>query len=193
MGLFGSFDYLPHRSAGGGGVDFDVGVAVPTADLRAVLFVNGAGALDTERDSGALGATGAVLDRFKIAEHIADTVFLGHFDHNASSTDYQIRLDADGDTFIKAPGAGAALTLIGGDSGAGTILFLTNNGSRWSINSSGHFIQTAGVYMELAEMAAPTAPAANRAKFFCQDNGSGKTQVAVIFPTGAVQVIATEP
>lgn len=123
---------------GAGGVAFDVGVAVPTADLRAVLFVNGAGALDTERDTGALGATGAVLDRLKIAEHIADTLFIGHFDHNSSSTDYQIRMDADGDTFLKAPGAGGALTLIGGDSGAGTISLLANGSlSRFVVNNTG--------------------------------------------------------
>ena len=40
---------------------------------------------------------------------------------------------------------------------------------------------------------APAAPAANKARLFCRDNGSGKTQLAAIFPTGAVQVIATEP
>jgi hypothetical protein len=48
-------------------------------------------------------------------------------------------------------------------------------------------------FIELAEMAAPAAPAANKGRLFMQDNGSGKTQIAVRFPSGAVQVIATEP
>lgn len=121
-----------------GGTTFDVGVAVPTGDIRAVMFVNGAGAVDTEVDSGALGATGVRLDRLKIAEHSADNCFLGHFDHNSSTTDYQIQLQADGDTFIKAPGASSALTLIGGDSGTGSIsLFVNASTSRLVVNSTG--------------------------------------------------------
>lgn len=47
--------------------------------------------------------------------------------------------------------------------------------------------------MTLEEVAAPSAPAANTAVFYCRDNGSGKTQLVARFPTGAVQVIATEP
>lgn len=46
---------------------------------------------------------------------------------------------------------------------------------------------------EFSEVAAPAAPAANKSRLFTQDNGSGKTQLAVRFPTGAVQVLATEP
>jgi hypothetical protein len=39
----------------------------------------------------------------------------------------------------------------------------------------------------------PSAPAANTAHFYVKDNGSGKLQLAVLFPTGAVQILATEP
>lgn len=46
---------------------------------------------------------------------------------------------------------------------------------------------------EFEEMTAPAAPAANRARLFCQDNGSGKSRLCVRFPTGATQVLATEP
>lgn len=49
-------------------------------------------------------------------------------------------------------------------------------------------------HFEIVELAAdPAAPSANRARFFARDNGSGKTQFCVRFPSGAVQVIATEP
>ena len=48
-------------------------------------------------------------------------------------------------------------------------------------------------FMELDEMADPAAPGADKARLFARDNGSGKTQLAVRFPTGAVQVLATEP
>lgn len=37
------------------------------------------------------------------------------------------------------------------------------------------------------------APAASRVRIFARDNGAGKTQLVARFPTGAVQVLATEP
>jgi hypothetical protein len=39
----------------------------------------------------------------------------------------------------------------------------------------------------------PSNPPANEARLFARDNGTGKTQLCVRFPTGVVQVIATEP
>ena len=39
----------------------------------------------------------------------------------------------------------------------------------------------------------PVAPVANTGRLYTRDNGSGKTQLVVRFPTGAIQVIATEP
>lgn len=47
-------------------------------------------------------------------------------------------------------------------------------------------------YIEVAEIAAP-AGAANKARLYAVDNGSGKTQLVVVFGSGAAQVIATEP
>lgn len=47
--------------------------------------------------------------------------------------------------------------------------------------------------IQVDEMVAPAAPAADQARLFAQDNGAGKTQLAVRFATGAVQVLATEP
>lgn len=47
--------------------------------------------------------------------------------------------------------------------------------------------------LKLTEMSDPTAPVAGNVKIYSRDNGSGKTQVVARFPTGAVQVIATEP
>lgn len=48
-------------------------------------------------------------------------------------------------------------------------------------------------YLDIAEMSAPAAPSANTARLYVEDNGSGKTRLCVRFPTGAVQVLATEP
>jgi hypothetical protein len=49
-------------------------------------------------------------------------------------------------------------------------------------------------HIEMSELSAdPSAPSANGGRFYLRDNGAGKTQMCVIFATGAVQVIATEP
>lgn len=115
-----------------------VGAAVSGATNSTILFADSSGNLGSSSDAD---LAALALGRFKITSAItSDHVHMGHFDHCASATDYQIRLDLDGDTNIKAPGAGAALTLIGGDSGAGAINFFTNNSSRWTMNSSGHLI-----------------------------------------------------
>lgn len=45
----------------------------------------------------------------------------------------------------------------------------------------------------LAERTDPSAPAANEGHFYLRDNGAGKTQLVVRFPTGAIQVLSTEP
>jgi hypothetical protein len=52
-------------------------------------------------------------------------------------------------------------------------------------------LATGGI--RLPEIADPSAPAANNGVLYTRDNGSGKTQLCVRFPTGAVQVLATEP
>ncbi len=48
-------------------------------------------------------------------------------------------------------------------------------------------------FFETTEIAAPAAGAANTARIFAVDNGSGKTVLKVQFATGAAQIIATEP
>lgn len=50
-----------------------------------------------------------------------------------------------------------------------------------------------GDTIEGPEISDPAAPAANNGRLYFRDNGAGKTQLAARFPTGAVQVIATEP
>lgn len=46
---------------------------------------------------------------------------------------------------------------------------------------------------DLAEQAEPANPPADTARVFARDDGTGKTQLCVIFPSGATQVLATEP
>ena len=58
---------------------------------------------------------------------------------------------------------------------------------------SGAGILTLHNAMNMPERADPAAPAANNGIVYMRDNGAGKTQLCVRFPTGAVQVLATEP
>jgi hypothetical protein len=77
-----------------------------------------------------------------------------------------------------------------------------DNVDRWAEEISGFTAGTVGGNdtplmvppgLMLAERADPTAPPANNGDLYVRDNGSGKSQLCVRFPTGAVQVIATEP
>lgn len=52
---------------------------------------------------------------------------------------------------------------------------------------------TFGSYIGGVEIAAPAAPAADGWRLFGQDNGAGKTQLCVIFASGAAQCFATQP
>jgi hypothetical protein len=47
-------------------------------------------------------------------------------------------------------------------------------------------------FLQGNEIADPPLPTANKGLLYFRDNGAGKTQLAVRFPTGAVQILATE-
>jgi hypothetical protein len=65
----------------------------------------------------------------------------------------------------------------------GVVYQLMNNGDMWA---GAHFYQ-------FTERADPAAGAVNTFRLYAKDNGAGKTQAAIIFNTGAVQIIATQP
>lgn len=54
-------------------------------------------------------------------------------------------------------------------------------------------LRIGGVHIEMVEMTAPGAPAADGARLYAVDNGAGKTQLMVRFGSGAAQQIAIEP
>lgn len=64
----------------------------------------------------------------------------------------------------------------------------------FSDNYTTQVVQIDGAgFIDITEITAPSAPSTNRGRLFMQDNGAGKTQLCVRFPTGATQIIATEP
>jgi hypothetical protein len=60
-----------------------------------------------------------------------------------------------------------------------------------------HIVSSAGLQLgnvlQMVEVSAPAAAAANGVRIYARDNGAGKTQIVARFNTGAVQVIASEP
>lgn len=109
---------------------------------------------------------------------------------------------------------GQSGTLI--DSTGGDLQLRTQGLDRWAIQNQGHFIcatdggfnigasganrpdsvhvktQTVSPLVVMAERSDPTGTS-DQGKLYVRDNGAGKSQLCVIFGTGAVQVLATEP
>jgi hypothetical protein len=76
-------------------------------------------------------------------------------------------------------------------------LAASQSANAWEVQPNGSttplaaFLAGGGLLMK--ERADPTAPAADNGILYVRDNGSGKSQLVVRFPTGAIQVISTEP
>jgi hypothetical protein len=68
----------------------------------------------------------------------------------------------------------------------------TAGGTNYSIKT-GLGIFAVGDFMQISKVTAPGVSPANTGRLFIRDNGSGKMQLAAIFPSGAVQAIVTEP
>jgi hypothetical protein len=106
----------------------------------------------------------------------------GVADGNASAISIVLGKVNSGDTASAAQG----IFLDSDHTTTGRLIQTRQNGSEvWTIGPTG--------YMDMREQTDPAAPAANFARMFTRDNGSGKTQLCVRFATGAVQVISTEP
>jgi hypothetical protein len=58
---------------------------------------------------------------------------------------------------------------------------------------NGYRLDIAAGAMRLAEITAPSAPAANSVVIYAEDNGAGKTRLMALFATGAAQQIAIQP
>ena len=79
---------------------------------------------------------------------------------------------------------------IGGSTGAPGCNFTGATGVATLGTGSG---TSSGAAQEFIEMTAPSAPSANRVRFYAEDNGSGKTRLMALFNTGAAQQVAIEP
>lgn len=104
-----------------------------------------------------------------------------------------------GSTVANQYGFIAQSNLIGATNNYGFYGNIPAGSGRWNFYAGGtaaNFFQGdvgIGSFLEMTEISAPSAPAANGARLYTRDNGSGKTQIVAVFNTGAVQVIATQP
>jgi hypothetical protein len=85
---------------------------------------------------------------------------------------------------------GAGATALG--AGAQALHQLSVALGRSTVTDATDQVMMGGRHIALSEVAAPGVAAANGARLFAVDNGSGKTQLAVRFQTGAAIVLATE-
>jgi hypothetical protein len=135
------------------------------------------GANITSTDGNAsLNITSQATSGLATIELVPNVGGSAYIDLSESGQDYRCRISRDG-------AANSAVNFV--QTGTGGFTF--TDGSLW-VNSGSQG------YIDLNEQSpAPSAPAANRARIYARDNGSGKTQLVVLFPTGAAQVLATEP
>lgn len=155
--------------------------------------------------TGSKGAT--FLDRVGIGTENSVTPATKEV-HIKSALPVRPRIYLEGAAGISSPGVEFAFdgtntrraALVGtaaGSSGVQVELFTKPDGGgiaqRLVLDQDGNALWRAG-FQEMTELPAdPPTPALNTARLFMRDNGSGKTQFCVKFPSGAVQVIATDP
>lgn len=65
--------------------------------------------------------------------------------------------------------------------------------SKWAIYSLSTSPSRLSGPLQISEMTAPSAPPANTAVLYVDDNGAGKTRLMVRFPTGAAAQLSIEP
>ena len=83
-----------------------------------------------------------------------------------------------------------SLTASGSSSFSGTVSFSNTVGFTGDVTFSSAIKTSSHIDME--EISDPSNPSSNTARLYARDNGSGKTQLCVLFPTGSTIVLATE-
>ena len=112
-----------------------------------------------------------------------------------------INLRTGGTTRLSIDGTGLA-TFSGNITGGGGLTIAAAGYITWPSRASLDATATnilrvagngTGGALQLGEMTAPAAPAADSVRIYAEDNGSGKTRLMALFATGAAQQIAIEP
>lgn len=127
--------------------------------------------------------------------YVGSNVYATAFAITRGATTYA-SLQDNGDGIIRlldSDGNGFTGTQWGGTTANFPALYTVNPGTA----GNGFRILTAdlstGIFLEGLEQTAPAAAPANGYRIFAQDNGAGKTQLMVIFSSGAAQQLAIQP
>lgn len=167
-------------------VGYQAGTTLTGAAANNVMIGASSGASATTGSSNVLigiSSSGASTGQVTTGNR---NVSIGYDVAVASPTaDYQLNIS----NFIYGTGmSGTGATLSPGKIGFGVKAPATEVEVAGAITLSG-----ATSYIAGTEITAPAAPAANGYRLFAQDNGAGKTQLMVLFATGAAQQLAIQP
>lgn len=159
---------------------------------------------------------GAPAERMRIVENgnigIGTTDPTGGFEDErilrvkATGTDYganAIVMCESTDGTLAKMGANNGEVTFGAHSNSDVTFYVDDIGRMFIENTTGNVgigIWPPGSRLDIAdgaltmqEMSAPSAPGANKAVLYLEDNGSGKTRLMVRFASGAAQQLAIEP
>lgn len=187
----------PRATAGEASRATAVGIgaaASTTQDGTAVGYVATAGQEATALGSGATAANyGTAVG--KGATTTVEGVAVGAGAQNTSTGATAVGRNSTAGNAATA--AGQLATASGEGSlalGYGASATHTRSVSLRDATTANYQVQAGARHIELKEVVAtPAVAPADSVRLYARDNGSGKTQLVCIFPSGAVQVIATEP
>jgi hypothetical protein len=166
---------------------------------RALLagLVGGIGAWAAAGIGRAAPAQAAAGDPLLMARANIGGPYPTRLKHNTDTLGFQVEQNGDGSAIYGIAGAG--IGVIGSsDEASGVYGFSVDNVGVHGASTNSYAGYFAGSvytsrYVDVQKSTTPAAPEINQARLFVRDDGTGKSQLCVVFTTGAVQVIATQP
>lgn len=162
---------------------------VVNASLNSITPTGGALTVDGSISAtGQVGASAFVMTGYDASVYSTKLLLAGSSMTDSLAT--FIATNGAGRTYYMGPGVGD------GQVTSFALYDNTSGATRWRSSATGFDVTgsiSATDFIAGAEQTAPAAPAANGYRIFAQDNGAGKTQLMVIFASGAAQQIAIEP
>lgn len=170
-------------------------VSISTGDAACTSIVSGTDGKLTLPNYPYFGSTGTAASGFRL-DNSSGTLVIRD---GAGGTTKAVYTYSYG-TYRTDDAAFAAAGTGGGYRAGTTGRFAWSDNANGSLGTTDTYVMRdeAGVVgvnsvLRLTERTPPAAGAANTARIFAQDNGAGKTQLCVLFASGAAQCFATEP
>jgi len=171
---------------------------------------DGTGGVFTSTNNNALFATVASANRFAMVAVNGGTAGTGGGLLALGGSNYGVKATS-GTTAIRGTSTAANAPAIRGESSGAEGTGVSGHSDQWvgvagtstdgfaiwgqsGTNYAGFFVNQVymGSWIDIEEIGDPGAAGPNQARLFTRDNG-GKTELCVRFPTGVLQVLASEP